>query len=109
MGSGKSSNSQSSRSSKRAPAECRVSKCDRAVAHYMNGKDADLCKDHCCEFGPGCDTRTRSGAKFCTNHSKCTWPRCNTKLLDIEGGDFKYSHIGHAEWFCRDRKSLAPG
>ncbi|KAH7171856.1 hypothetical protein DER46DRAFT_622721 [Fusarium sp. MPI-SDFR-AT-0072] len=79
MGSGKSSNSRSSRSSKRAPAECRVSKCDRAVAHYMNGKDADLCKDRkralevlfksityrtsdCCEFGPGCDTRTRSGA-----------------------------------------------
>ncbi|KAH7489911.1 hypothetical protein FOMA001_g2582 [Fusarium oxysporum f. sp. matthiolae] len=124
MGSGKGNSSRSSRSSKRAPAECSVSKCDRAVACYSNGKDADYCKPRervlkvlsksityrtsdCCEFGPRCNTRTRSKDKFCDKHSECAWLKCNTKLLDVEGGDFKYSNIGHGYWLCRDHSCKA--
>ncbi|KAF5679263.1 hypothetical protein FDENT_8776 [Fusarium denticulatum] len=45
--------------------------------------------------------------KFCDKHSKCDWHRCNAKVLDIEGDDFKYSNIGYSDWLCRDHSCKA--
>nr|RBQ91319.1 hypothetical protein FVER53263_21055 [Fusarium verticillioides] len=60
-----------------------------------------------CTFGAGCKSSKRSKDKFCDKHSKCDWHRCNVKVLDVEGDDFKYSSIGHSDWLCRDHSCKA--
>ncbi|KAF4442335.1 hypothetical protein FACUT_2152 [Fusarium acutatum] len=60
-----------------------------------------------CNFGAGCKSSKRSKDKFCDKHSKCDWHRCDAKVLDVEGSDFKYSAINHAIWLCRDHSCKA--
>ncbi|KAF5636525.1 uncharacterized protein FTJAE_6046 [Fusarium tjaetaba] len=60
-----------------------------------------------CKFGAACKLSKRSKDKFCSIHSTCGWPTCGTKVLDIEGGNFLYSYIGHKQWFCRDHSCKA--
>ncbi|KAF4945163.1 hypothetical protein FGADI_12172 [Fusarium gaditjirri] len=60
-----------------------------------------------CSFGSGCKSAKRSKDKFCASHSECAWHKCNTKLLDVEGGDFQYSGIGHGFWLCPDHSCKA--
>ncbi|KAF5966941.1 hypothetical protein FCOIX_12230 [Fusarium coicis] len=107
MGSGRSGSSWVSKSSKGSHVKCRVSDCDRAVGVYTYGKHAKFCKKHACGFGPECDASTSSKDRFCDKHSKCDWHRCNSKVLDVEGTDFKYSTINYAIWLCRDHSCKA--
>ncbi|KAK2680059.1 hypothetical protein RAB80_005240 [Fusarium oxysporum f. sp. vasinfectum] len=107
MGSGRSSGSWGSKSSSKSLPECKEHKCHKPVARFRSKGYSVHCDKHACNFGPGCKFSKRSKNKFCANHSVCAWPRCDTKLLDVEGGDFKYSHVGHTEWYCRDHSCKA--
>ncbi|KAF5245495.1 hypothetical protein FANTH_7328 [Fusarium anthophilum] len=125
MGSGKGGSSWVSRSSSsKSLPECYEKKCHHPVAKFASSQEYSI---HCdkreqtskflrnqiltsldaCKFGARCRDIKRSRAKFCAHHSMCAMPNCSTKVLDVEGGGFLYSHIGHKKWFCRDHSCKA--
>ncbi|KAF4494002.1 hypothetical protein FAGAP_9890 [Fusarium agapanthi] len=104
MGSGKGGSSWVSKnSSSKSLPECYEKKCHHPVAKFLSSQEYSIhCDKHACKFGAGCRDSKRSRAKFCAHHSMCAMPNCGTKVLDVEGGGFLYSNIGHKKWFCRD-------
>ncbi|SCN97311.1 uncharacterized protein FFB20_15632 [Fusarium fujikuroi] len=109
MGSGKGGSSWISRSSSsKSLRECLEHKCQKPVGKFGRNKEYSVhCEKHACNFGARCKLSKHSRDKFCAYHSVCAWPTCDTKVLDVEGGNFLYSNIGHQKWYCRDHSCKA--
>ncbi|CCT66739.1 uncharacterized protein FFUJ_03401 [Fusarium fujikuroi IMI 58289] len=109
MGSGKGGSSWISRSSSsKSLRECLEHKCHKPVGKFGRNKEYSVhCEKHACNFGARCKLSKHSRDKFCAYHSVCAWPTCDTKVLDVEGGNFLYSNIGHQKWYCRDHSCKA--
>ncbi|CZR40282.1 uncharacterized protein FPRO_05182 [Fusarium proliferatum ET1] len=109
MGSGKGGSSWISRSSSsKSLRECLEHKCHKPVGKFGRNKEYSVhCEKHACNFGARCKLSKHSRDKFCTYHSVCAWPTCDTKVLDVEGVNFLYSNISHQKWYCRDHSCKA--
>lgn len=62
---------------------CHVDSCNQDV-QFSNGNRLKFCKNHCCEFGHGCDEQRQGTSVACDKHI-CVLTGCNNKRSDTAG------------------------